>query len=93
MGAKIMAYVEREDTGERVAKGDTVTNFRGEAATFDGISREPGGNSEGKILTSRPCGHAPGEHGPGTPIFWCDGQDRGEYYPTGYGLVIKTDAG
>jgi hypothetical protein len=41
-------------TGEPVAEGDMVTSFRGDTAFFIGITREPQGNSTGRVAAICP---------------------------------------
>lgn len=72
-----------------VSAGEEVTDFRGEKWTFDRVSRLPGGNSQGKVLASRPCGHTAQDHGPKGRVYWCTGQERRELYPSVFDLVIQ----
>jgi hypothetical protein len=41
------------DAGTEVLPGEEITDFRGDTAIFGYISRAPGGNSGGKIITDR----------------------------------------
>ena len=40
-----------ESTGRVINEGETIFSFRGEMYRFSRITRESGGNSNGKILT------------------------------------------
>lgn len=52
-----MLKAYRKNDGTEVRRGDTITNFRGEEATFWAATRAPDGHRTGKILVGGPNGH------------------------------------
>jgi hypothetical protein len=45
-----------DSEGNEINPGDTVTDFRGETATFRAVSREPVGHKEAKVITDERLG-------------------------------------
>lgn len=88
-----------KEGGDPIAEGQEVTDFRGKAAFFVAVTREPQGSSEGRIATIR-ASEAWLADGP-PPTFkelmeeyrthsWDERlSDYGESFPSVYGLVIR----
>lgn len=51
-GLKMTQYTVTDKTGKEISKGDTVTDFRGETATFLGVSRGPNHCGTAKVVVS-----------------------------------------
>jgi hypothetical protein len=52
-----MALTTTDTAGHLVKPGDTVTDFRGDTATFVRATRAQGGGKTGKVLTRDANGH------------------------------------
>lgn len=53
-----MHYRVTDSRGHQVRRGDTVTDFRGDTATFAGVSRGPLENREAKVYCSDRLGES-----------------------------------
>lgn len=72
--------------GTRVLAGDLINDFRGETWTFEGVSREAEGNSEGRVAVSAACEDVPCRH-----TWHRDGIERRDFYPSVFELSLRDD--
>ncbi|MFD7552953.1 hypothetical protein ACFV9E_00185 [Streptomyces sp. NPDC059835] len=74
-----MSRLIDETTGNEIKPDDTVTTFDGEEYKLVMISRPAEGNSTGRVLITRPCGHSEEDH---DELWWCRGEDKREFFPS-----------
>ncbi|MCY0941931.1 hypothetical protein [Streptomyces antarcticus] len=74
-----MSRLIDEATGNEIKPGDVVTTFRNEEYKLAMISRPAEGNSTGRVIITRPCGHSEDEH---KELWWCRGEDAPEVFPS-----------
>lgn len=83
-----MQHAFRDD-GTQVMDGMELTSFRGKRYRFDRVSREAQGNSEGRVLVSRPCADA--INGECPHFYHHNGRVVAEYFPSVFDLTLRED--
>lgn len=77
-------------------RGDTIYSFRGEAFTFEGVTRPAYGNSSGRVAASRPCPESHETATGGRECTHCwhrNGIEWDEFFPSVFGLYLGDEKG